>query len=310
MGACQLCICSRRRRRRRPGQGNTCHRRSVTASTRCLDTLVDVLRNTPIRSVARKNCLNEFTLDDPTVQVPSGRQRSNLSRKAEALKQWDPEGEVQKSLQTRLTNTKRELQQLTQLMEASERRILPMPRRRVTGGSANAVASEVTPQAITPNALFSKLHSLNNEVNAINQALSNVPKELYAEDTSDENSNHFPQHNEEHADFEESEEDDDECTGCRDWLENVKNKKKRKIPTSAVMGHTNSVSSPVQQTHGLGTSPGRTNKSKTRRRRTWDVSSESRPDSSFRSSKDGVSTAVFAVWTPLIHLSSSLILTS
>lgn len=177
-------------------------------------------------------------------------------------------------------------------MEAAERKILPLPRRRVTSLTNTATVPASDRQPVTPNLLFSRLNSLNNEVKAISQALSDDREKLQSDNLSIQHETHNVQ--EEATDFDDSEEED-ECTGCRDWLDNVKNKKKRKIPTSAVMGHTNTNSSPVQQVYGLGTSPGRSLKSKTRRRRTWDVSSESRPDASLRSGISSQAPAVFPV---------------
>lgn len=204
-----------------------------------------------------------------------------------------PELHRQKELQDRLYDTKKELEQLTLLME-SERRILPLPKRRVTSGSTLPAPSEVPPSGVPPNVLFSQLQTTDNEVNLASAGANTTQ---FSPDFSDLNGAQLESQHGDHADLGESEEDedDDECTGCRDWLENVKNKKKRKIPTSAVMGHTNSVSSPVQHVYGTTISPSRGSKTKTRRRRTWDVSSEARPDTSLRAGRDGNSSAMFPV---------------
>lgn len=197
-----------------------------------------------------------------------------------------PELSRQKELQDRLYDTKKELEQLTLLME-SERRILPLPKRRVTSGSTLPAPPEISHSNVSPNVLFGRLHNLNNEVNLISQSIG-TPTQQFSPEFSAVSGAQTESHHIDHADLDESEEDDDddECTGCRDWLENVKNKKKRKIPTSAVMGHTNSVSSPVQHVYGTTISPSRGSKAKTRRRRTWDVSSEARPDTSLRGARD------------------------
>lgn len=186
----------------------------------------------------------------------------------------------------------------------SERRILPLPRRRIASGSKlPSLPEPPRQQAMTPNLLFSRLHSLNDEVNAISEALTNMPSSYDGVADGD-----LPSmlSSEQTADIDESEEEDEDCTGCRDWLDNVKNKKKRKIPTSAVMGHPGNIASPVYPHHqSLGPSPGRTSKQKTRRRRTWDVSSEAKPDSSIRSSKENRTSTVFSVGRSLddFHIS-------
>lgn len=207
----------------------------------------------------------------------------------------DTENEKHRQLRNRLQKTQRELEELSQLME-SERRILPLPRRRIASGSKlPSTASPPRQQPISPNLLFSRLTSLNDEVNAISLALTSTPIKPYDGPSREMLSSMLLTPNEQEPVLEDSEEEDDDCTGCRDWLENVKNKKKRKIPTSAVMGHPGNVAYPVYSSHpSLGPSPGRTSKQKTRRRRTWDVSSEARPDSTLRSSKSGA---------PVFHVS-------
>lgn len=173
-----------------------------------------------------------------------------------------------------------------------------MPKRRIASGSTLPALPEPPRQhqAMTPNLLFNRLHSLNDEVNAISEALINPSTKLYDGELNGNLSPRPLPMSEEIVDLEESEEEDDDCTGCRDWLENVKNKKKRKIPTSAVMGHPGGLVSPVHQNHShTGVSPARTSKQKTRRRRTWDVSSEARPDTSFKVARDGATSAVFSV---------------
>lgn len=199
-----------------------------------------------------------------------------------------PEILKQTEFLAKLHETRREYEDLKRLME-TERRILPLPKRRVTSGVYVPTTQEVNVQNVTAatSVLFNRLHNLNNDLNILEQRLESrlLPLEQAASDSS-------RLHIDDYGGLDESEEDDleddddDECTGCRDWLENVKNKKKRKIPTSAVMGHTNSISSPIQQGHGTTLSPGRGSKAKTRRRRTWDVSSEARPDSTFRATRE------------------------
>ena len=160
-------------------------------------------------------------------------------------------------------------------MAEPQRRILPLPKRRVASGTKPADEIVTTTQPVlSPNTLFSRLSTLNNEVNAISHALSNA--ESFTND-GDRALLGNPEVLEE-SEVDDDDDDDDECTGCRDWLENVKNKKKRKIPTSAVMGNTSGLS-PVTATH---VSPLRASKAKTRRRRTWDVSTEVRPEAGLR----------------------------
>lgn len=179
-------------------------------------------------------------------------------------------------------------------MAEPQRRILPLPKRRVASAgsqqhkqqnlesSKSSTNAEFSAQSMTPNALFSRLSTLNNEVNAITHALSNRQARSELLDTDALAARGLILESEEEE--EEEEDEDDGCTDCRDWLENVKNKKKRKIPTSAIMGHTG-VASPVVAAH---LSPTRTSKVKSRRRRTWDVTSEARPDAALKRETSGV----------------------
>ncbi|ORY83193.1 hypothetical protein BCR37DRAFT_392537 [Protomyces lactucae-debilis] len=183
------------------------------------------------------------------------------------------------------------------------RRILPLPKRRVASLSSASLAEHGTSQhrqgqgeeealAVTAATgrppLFSR--ALHQGMGLIHQQHGGRHDAASEGDSEDDEGGAARAGGDEEQEQDE-EEDEDECSGCRDWLDNVKNKKKRKIPTSAVMGHSSShagstaTAVPFASTLGQGLHMARQRASLSvkqhqqqqqqmlsRRRRTWDVS--------------------------------------